>query len=236
MPKKEDGALPTEDDRKDSLPVSAFTKHLQTPTIALHTETQSYNIHPTLLQTKCPILYALLTNPNYECQEFGDLYLQRNQGIVSAFLDWIYTGTYPLNIDVDDDRVATPTSTDDKVPKDQAITNSLPHHIRVYIFAGSYHITRLKDIAFKHICYITDDYHWCASDCITTSPLIASARLALTSLAIVDPLTSCILELMASKIEKVKMEAGFPALIRDFPDFALGLIDLLGPFDKSDGW
>ncbi|PYI09350.1 hypothetical protein BO78DRAFT_438903 [Aspergillus sclerotiicarbonarius CBS 121057] len=211
--------------------VSSFANLLRTETVAVRTHNLSFSIHQGLLKTKCPVLYGRLTEPEWEDKESEYLRIVTSNDVVSAFMQWIYTDTYPIEKETQDtDGTSTVTENE---PDLGELTNLLVHHIRVYVFAGVYQIRPFQSLAYTHIGRIIDTFRWRAQD---STPFIVATRVALVSLPMVDPLVGLFLELIAIRIKDVRKEAGFSELVRHFPDFALRLIDLLEPFDVSSTW
>ncbi|RAL00122.1 uncharacterized protein BO80DRAFT_445824 [Aspergillus ibericus CBS 121593] len=195
-------------DEKDTSEISSFVNHLRTETIVIRTHNLSFHVHRGLLEEKCSALYNYLTTPDWNSPPSESLYINTSNEVMSSFLQWLYTDTYPIKHNPQDADNTSTTTTDASTNE---FTISLMHHTRTYIFAYVYQIPILRDLAAKHVTKMVEAHKSWAED---TTPLLMATRLALVTLPDADPLV-CVFRAIILTYMEMWQTPGFIALIKD---------------------
>ena len=119
--------------------------HSKTFALAATNSSKPYHIHLDLLKAKCESVFVDATYDSIKCRTGLYKFRDVDEATLGLFIQWAYTGNYVSEAPANNPVIpATPTA-------DSLDTNPVIPHVRVHLFADTYRIKELGEVALAKV-------------------------------------------------------------------------------------
>ncbi|KAL4786149.1 hypothetical protein BJX76DRAFT_133444 [Aspergillus varians] len=220
-----------------------YIDFLDSETISLQADNacRPFNVHRKLLGSKCRSIIAAFEGGFEEGRKGTYIFQDTSEGTVARFIEWLYTGDYPILLRATQSREGEATKEKrDGVQNREANTTTVEKadltseshpplvHVRLYVFSSIYIIPDLQKLAFERTtAYFTDLNKPDSHDKQLT--VIAALRISFQRLPTSDPLLDWLAQYAAYSVQQLQLQKEFHDLLREISALGSQMVRFLNP-------